>query len=235
MSTVVQAGTYEQRYREVLRAAPRELLNHELVEVNLLCSQGLPGAEDLYISEYMERLHSWIGRVRRKTDQILPIFRKSPELFDIPPGTSESYVRMMILVSVLKREIGVHVNPARAGPHARGKGRPFRDSKDLLINGVLSSELRGTCNSIPYLVLIIGRRLGYPLKLATVPQHVWVRWEDGKERFNVDASCAGGMHSYPDEHYKNDTVYPLHPVLEATGCYLRSMHLACPHSWYHPL
>ncbi len=154
-------------------------------------------------------------------------FPKKPELCQLASGTSEAYFRMLVLVTVLKQHIGIHVNPARRGNPTKGKGEPFRDSKDLLINGLLSSELRGTCNSIPVLVILIGRRLGYPLKLATVPQHLWVRWEDGKEQFNIEVSGEGGMSTYPDEHFKNHPVYPLPPVLEAT--------VACPHCWYHPL
>jgi len=48
----------------------------------------------------------------------------------------------------------------------------------------------------------VGRRLGYPLKLVTTKAHVFVRWDDGKERFNIETTSNGGTDSYPDDYYR---------------------------------
>ncbi len=47
----------------------------------------------------------------------------------------------------------------------------------------------------------IGRRLGYPLKLVNVPDHLLFRWDDENERFNVEYNGETG-NVYPDEYYK---------------------------------
>jgi hypothetical protein len=54
---------------------------------------------------------------------------------------------------------------------------------------------------MPVLVVAVGRRLGYPLKLVTAKNHVFVRWEDGRECFNVEATTEGFV-SHPDDYYR---------------------------------
>ena len=60
----------------------------------------------------------------------------------------------------------------------------------------------GTCASLPVLIVAVGKKLGYPVKLVPTHNHLFARWEsrDGKERFNIE-STNGGMGSHPDEHY----------------------------------
>lgn len=41
------------------------------------------------------------------------------------------------------------------------------------------------------LYVAIGRRLGYPLKLVECKGHLFVRWEDAKERFNIEGTSRG--------------------------------------------
>ena len=60
---------------------------------------------------------------------------------------------------------------------------------------------------MPVLYVAVGRRLGYPLKLATTKGHLFARW-DGldhsypawRERFNIEGTH--GFSSYPDDYYK---------------------------------
>ena len=79
----------------------------------------------------------------------------------------------------------------------------------------------GTCSSMPVLYVAIGRRLGYPLKLATTKAHVFLRWEGNGERFDMEAT-GKGMNRYDDEHFKR---WPF-PVTEeeiAADGYLKSL------------
>lgn len=78
----------------------------------------------------------------------------------------------------------------------------FTNSKDLFIHGMIDDTNGGTCVSMPALYVAIGRRLGYPLKLVLTKGHIFVRWDDGKQRFNIETTSNGGADSYPDEHYK---------------------------------
>jgi hypothetical protein len=74
---------------------------------------------------------------------------------------------------------------------------------------------------LPVLYAAVGRRLGYPLKLVTTKAHLFLRWEDGKERFNLEAT-GRGMNRYDDDHFKR---WPF-PVSEdeiRTEGYLKSL------------
>jgi hypothetical protein len=77
---------------------------------------------------------------------------------------------------------------------------------------------------MPVLYLAIGRRLGYPLKLVTTKAHLFLRWEDARERFNLEAT-GKGMNRYDDENFRQ---WPF-PVTEAeirTEGYLKSLSAA---------
>jgi hypothetical protein len=96
-----------------------------------------------------------------------------------------------------------------------------KSSKNIFINGLLSDERLGTCSSMPVLWTAIGRRLGYPLSLVHAKNHLFVRWEDKKDRFNVEAS-KGVMASPPDASYKT-WPFPLTDEEIAKGPYLKSL------------
>jgi hypothetical protein len=67
--------------------------------------------------------------------------------------------------------------------------------------------MAGPVHPCPYcLYVVVGRRLGYPLKLVEAKDHLYCRWDDTlgtsfpKERFNIEGSGQGfGM--YPDDYY----------------------------------
>jgi len=79
----------------------------------------------------------------------------------------------------------------------------------------------GTCSSMPVLYIAVGRRLGYPLRLVTTKAHLFVRWEGGMDRFDVETT-GKGMNRYDDEHFKQ---WPF-PVTDAeirTEGFLKSL------------
>jgi hypothetical protein len=79
----------------------------------------------------------------------------------------------------------------------------------------------GTCSSLPVLQVAVGRRLGYPLKLVTTKGHLFLRWEDPHERFNIEAA-GQGVNRFMDDYYRH---WPLEitPVEEAAEGYLKSL------------
>ena len=67
----------------------------------------------------------------------------------------------------------------------------------------------------------IGRRLGYPLRLAGAKEHLFVRWEEpGGERFNIEATSLG-FAPYDDEHY-HTSPKPLAEEELRSGLFLRN-------------
>ena len=98
----------------------------------------------------------------------------------------------------------------------------FRNSKDSFLHGMIDSDNGGTCASMPVLYAAIGRRLGYPIKLATAKEHVFCRWESAAERLNFDGAANGGM-DFPDDNFYRQWPSPISDEEMATGQYLRSL------------
>ncbi len=72
------------------------------------------------------------------------------------------------------------------------------DPNDLFLHSVMDRR-RGYCLSLSILYLAIGERLGLPLYGVVVPGHFFVRYDDGRVRFNIETTSKGGTAS--DEHY----------------------------------
>ena len=122
---------------------------------------------------------------------------------------------MLCLVTVLQRYLGVrYYLPFNEGEY------DGTDSRNLFIHGLLSGH-GGTCVTMPILYVAVGRRLGYPLKIAHAKEHSFVRWEEpGGERFNIEATSGG---SAPTTMPIITSPGPLTDEDIATGFYLRSL------------
>src|SRR4051812_10561717 len=174
------------------------------------------------VEKYLRRLDVLAEFASQSTRQKLRRFRNNHHAFPVPAECPESKFRIWELISVLKADAGLHYNPARRSSDDQVTFLGFTDSKDLLINGLLSNERRGTCNSIPVVVVAVGRRLGYPLFLSANRNHVWTRWDDGQgERFNIDARGPGGFGDEDDDYYRNNP-HPMTPIDVHSGYYLRN-------------
>ena len=188
-----------------------ELATVDIAYLNLLCATGLPGAESLNIAECRKTLDAWAELVKLQTDRYLYKFQQNPEEYE----GKEGYFRMLMLVTVLQQDLGVHYNMDRV------REVDFKRSQDLFIHGLINSQNGGTCVSMPVLYTAVARRLGYPVRLTTAKEHIFCRWDDGKDRINVEGAGVG-MNSYPDEHYHT---WPL-PISRdeiQRGEYLRSL------------
>jgi hypothetical protein len=216
--------TYPQAFESLLRDSPTNLARRDIAEMNLLCAHGLPGAEEMDIREYLGTLNQWTRAIGRRVGELLPYFRANPDSVGMPAECSEAFFRAIYLATALHRDFGVHYDPRYKKPDDSLDYRTiYRDCKYLLMNGTLSEKRYGSCNSIPVLLVAIGRRLGYPVKLACNVWHVWARWEspNGGERFNIDASCDGGADAPDDEHYKSFP-HEMPSFGVASGYYLNS-------------
>ncbi len=164
----------------------------EIGETNLNLACGLPGSETLDVPRYLRQLDQWARLVATKTERFLPVFHRSPFEFD----NSLAKFRMMALVTVLQRDLGVRYDPAcQEGAYCA------LDSRTLFIHGLLDGH-GGTCVTMPVLYVAIGRRLGYPLYLVQAREHYFVRWEEpGGERFNIEATTLG-FTPRDDEHFR---------------------------------
>jgi hypothetical protein len=164
--------------------------------------------------------------VRVETERNRHFFVENPERFK----NSEGRFRMMYLATVLQQDFGIQYSPERKDAFVTENGKTvrkqsddtfFADSKDVFIHGLLTGKHYGTCASMPVLYVAIAKRLGYPVHLATTQAHGYVRYEEGTNHFNVEATCVG-FKTYPDAIYKN-WPFPLTDEFIKQGRHLESL------------
>lgn len=190
-----------------------QLRQQDLALVNLRCAEGLPGSNELNVTACLQKLDHWAARVRSETERHL--YRAHDSRYAKEYRNSEAYLRMSMMLQVLQEDFGVHYNMERV------REVDFTKSQDLFIHGMLASDNGGTCVSMPVLYTAIARRLGYPVYLVTAKAHLFCRWDDGKERFNIEGS-GSGFSSYDDDYY---TKWPrlISPAEVKAGLYLKSL------------
>ncbi len=202
---------------------PPSELNDPLqaAKLNLLCAKGLKGAEDLDIDKCLNTLQKWAEWVKHETDRNLHKFKENPKEY----YNSEAYFRMALLVTVLQQDFGVKYNPdliPKDGLKLEDLRKPFTDdSRNVFLHGLLTGKNEGTCASMPVLYLTVGRLLGYPLKLVSTKCHLFLRWEDNKERINLEGT-APGLSVKPDEFYKK-WPFDITPEEDKYQYYLKSL------------
>lgn len=207
--------------KDLLSKMPNQLEGTDIGLMNLLCAEGLRGSENLDVGKCLARLDAWAEKVRCRTDQYLWDFRRRPQEF----MNSEAKFRVLLLISVLQIEFGVHYND-------RGERNcDFTNSRNAFIHGMIDDTNGGTCASMPVLYVAVGRRLGYPMSVVLAKTHIFARWEDPKtgERFNIEGTNAR-FNYHPDSYYRK-WPYPISDAELKEGYYLKSLtpaeELAC--------
>lgn len=181
-------------YERLVGLSSDELAGVDVAEMNLLCAQGLEGAEELDVGGCLRRLDEWAVLIRSETERHHYQYVGNPSKF----RNMEGYYKMMVMLTVLYQDLGTRYNGERSNDESAGSF--FADSRDLFIHGLLSGNRTGTCSSIPVLVAALSRRLGYPVRLVSARSHLFARWDGEGQRFNIEAT-GGGLRVHPDEYY----------------------------------
>ncbi|MHC4558781.1 MAG: tetratricopeptide repeat protein [Planctomycetota bacterium] len=105
-----------------------------------------------------------------------------------------------------------------------------KDPNSLFLHTVMDQK-RGYCLSLSVLYLSIAERLGLPLYGVVVPGHFFVRYDDGRVRFNIETTSKGGNAS--DEHYimkfkvppgGNNSIYMKNlNKIQTLGCFFNNL------------
>ncbi len=99
--------------------------------------------------------------------------------------------------------------------------KPSQDLKDpdnLLLGRVLDRK-RGYCVGIASLYLALSERLGLSIHAVATPSHVFLRYDDGTTRINIETLQNGA--SIPDEEYIRDERIP--EVSIRHGVFMRNL------------
>ncbi len=184
-------------WRELVRLPEADMSRLDIALVNLICADGLPDATKINRRYCLETIDRWAEIVRDYTDRHLYAYWRDPARYE----NSEAKFRVLLMVTVLQRDLGVRYNPAKIPDEARF------ETEDSFLHGLIQGD-GGTCASMPILYAAVGRRLGYPIKFATTYRHKFNRWEDSQEQFNIEASCVG-LSIPPDEHFRTGRYEPM--------------------------
>ncbi len=221
VQTPAQTPTFKQpeTLKELLALSPAELEHCDIARMNLLCAEGLPGAENLNVDEDLTALDKWAKWIDSETKRNFHHYSDDPA----NSYNSTNFFEMLMMSVVLYDDFHVRYDPRWIeSPEAIRPDDGFgRDSRDILIHGLVGSQRMGTCSSMPVLYVALARRLGYPVKLVTTKMHLFMRWESPTEQFDMDAT-GKGLNEYTDEHYKQ-WPYPItDEEIKAEG-YLQSL------------
>jgi len=181
---------------ELLALSPAELAAVDIGRANLLCAEGLPGADKDEFPGYVAQLDTIAQAVHRYTESSWRLFKLKPGQFH----NSENVFRVYTMEHVFRVQFGIRYDRKVHELTESGNRHNTTDSSEVFIHGILSPKRTGTCSSLPAFAIGVGRRLGYPLKLVLVPNHTLYRWDDGNEVFNFQHTEAGGG-VQPDEYF----------------------------------
>lgn len=192
----------------LLGATDSELQQADVARLNLTVGLGLPTMETREVFACLPVLDRWAELVKMNTEHWWPQYESQPD-------GSPARFRMLCLVTILQKHIGVQYNLGfNEGDY------DARDPRNHFLHGILSGH-GGTCVTMPLLYVAIGRRLGYPLHLVRAKEHVFVRWEGHGDRFNVDATSPG--FTPRDDDYYLRWPKPLSTANLDSGCYLHNL------------
>lgn len=186
---IKQPGTLAQ----LLELSTNDLEKCDIARMNLLCAEGLPGAENLKVNDDLATLDSWAQHIKSEIDRNFHHYRDDPAYF----YNSTNFYKMAMMGVVLYEDYNVRYNPALIETPSETTPPDdhfFDDSNDILIHGLIAGRHLGTCSSMPVLYVALGRRLGYPLKLVSTKGHLFVRWDSSSEKFDMDATSKGVSH-----------------------------------------
>jgi len=103
----------------------------------------------------------------------------------------------------------------RLGMRATGD---LHDPCALLLTGILANQ-QGYCVGLASLVLVLAEEAGLPLFAVATPAHVFLRFDDGAVRINLDPTRSGAEISDQDYIAKEKIA----PLSVAKGIFMRSL------------
>ncbi len=197
---------------QLLALSPEQLEKVDITRIDLLCAEGLPSSENLDIEQCLKTLDEWAREVQVETERNYHRFVEHPEKFKNSLGR----YRMAVMAAVLCQDLRVHYDPQRekelfennyftqSQPYSKAEQHFFSDASDFFLQGLLSDKRYGTCASMPYLYVAVGRRLGYPVSIAGAYTHSYVYYDEGNgKHFNVEATEDRGFVTPSDDEYRN--------------------------------
>ncbi|MCR4289258.1 MAG: tetratricopeptide repeat protein [Candidatus Scalindua sp.] len=97
---------------------------------------------------------------------------------------------------------------------------PTGNLEDLYLNKVIDRRI-GNCVGLSILYLSIAERLSLPLFGVNVPDHIFVRYDDGEQKINIETGHKGMNLS--DSFYVSNSIERFDEKSVEHGCYLQNL------------
>ena len=180
--------------RDLFEMPPENLDRVDIGRMNIICARNVTRPEVLDTAKYVAQLDEWAAIAKRLEQKYLPAYEKNAARYDNALAKQD-----------LKCGYNMELISSGAMEDVRSP-RFFRNSDDIFITGLLKRG-KGSCSSMPVLFVALGRRLHYPVYLAHTKGHLYCRWDDGRENFNIEVT-GRGVDTPPDSFYKGPPFNP---------------------------
>ncbi|MCC6677436.1 MAG: hypothetical protein IT436_09850 [Phycisphaerales bacterium] len=199
--------------RDLVAMSDAELEAMDPLVMNMVVAKGVPDLAGIDFAKYAKVVDGWAERIGAALVAREPGEAATSPAYQADPDIWRTGGMAMALAG---SSIGIgYSRDVKLTNHA-----------DLFVPGLIDTK-RGTCSNMPVLYMAVARRLGWPLKAVVAADHMWCRWDDGKKRFNLEATSStseGGMGSFatpPDESYRKD--FKVSPKAEEVGSDLATL------------
>jgi len=151
-----------------------------LLAVEMQCNDPCPQAEAT-------------TNIRSEIERVADDARLFLERLDTAAGHEGAEARIAALNHFIFGQLGIKPS------------RDLTDPDNLLLGQVLMRK-RGYCVGIASLYLVLADRLGLPVRAVATPSHLFLRYDDGVTRINIETFQEGAQ--IPDEQYVRDEKIP---------------------------
>ena len=127
----------------------------------------------------------------------------------ISPDDSPERVVVLINQYVFEEKTFSHLEPTVPD---------YGDLRDDFLPDVIANK-KGACLGLSLFYLVLAERLGIPFYGVAAPEHVFVRYDDGQKRINVEVTDGG--RGYEDSFYEKK--YMPHSTYRDYRFYLRNL------------
>jgi len=186
----------------------------DIGRMNIICARNVTRTEVLDTAKYVSRLDEWAAIAKQLERKYLPSFEKNAARYDNSLAKFKAVTLALTIQQDLKCGYNMDLITSGAMNDMRSP-RFFKNPDDIFITGLLKRR-KGTCSSIPVLFVALGRRLHYPVYLAHTKGHLYCRWDDGKEDFNIEVT-GQGVDTPPDSFYKGSPYNPSEADIKDEG------------------
>ena len=200
--------------RDLLEMPVENLDRVDIGRMNIICARNVTKSEVLDTAKLIAKLDEWAAIAKRLEQKYLPAFEKNAARYDNSLAKFKAVTLALTIQQDLKCGYNMDLITSGAMTDMRSM-RFFRNPEDVFITGLLKRR-KGTCASIPVLFVAIGRRLHYPVYLAHTKGHLYCRWDDGRENFNIEVT-GQGVDTPPDSFYRGPPYNPSEADIRSEG------------------